>query len=120
PDARARPIWRKHNDSAIPGVGHGRPLQAKSGTGQRKLIACLVSTRTTGRRDSKYSYSAFVRRTRRELEHCSKRRFARKPSLKRTTQLFTRAVLPGTSTRSVIRFAMRLVNLWNSWARLSM
>ena len=66
PGGRAKRILQKHNGSATRGVGRGRRLRVKSGTGQTKLIACLVSIPTPGHRDSKSSFSAFVRRTRTE------------------------------------------------------
>src|SRR6267378_453340 len=119
PDGRAKRIWRKRNGSATPGVGHGRPPRAKSGTGRRKRIGCLVSIRRPGRRDSKNSLGAFALRIRTELGNCSENRLPRRRTSKQTIELFTRTATSRTSTRWDIRLAMRPVILWSSWAPLS-
>src|SRR5205814_7239971 len=97
PDGKAKPISRKHNVSAIPAVGPGRPPPVKSDIGRRKLIVCLVSIQRPGRRDSKNSLGAFALRTRTESENCSEKRLPRKRTSKQTIELFTRTVTSRTS-----------------------
>ena len=100
---KVKPIWRKRRDSAKLAVGHGIPRPVISDTGRRCATACWGSIPLARHRDSRNSFSDFIRTIKRRAGQNPRKSSATKRISNGTTGLFIRKKGSGTFTPSAIR-----------------